>query len=174
MSDSGAGWDDVGLDESSDCNEIYDVVVEKDISYDELSASYTSNEDKENEITICLSNNQPKITIGPKIVGKVDESVINRGKRVQGQRYTKDTVVPLNKSGKNEGKINKECTRVYCSTMRGWLIIDKDAGFKKDCSPKDYDYIANEMVKYEVRESINPKTGNTFYFAVNVSPSSEE
>ena len=171
---SGAGLYDFARDGSSDCNEIYDVLDEKDISYDELNASYTSNEDEENEIPICLSNNQPKVTIGPKIVGKVDESVINRGKRVQGQRYTKDTVVPLNKSGKNEGKINKECTRVYCSPMRCWLIIDKDAGFKKDCSPKDYDYIANEMVKYEVRESINPKTGNTFYFAVNVSPSSEE
>lgn len=45
---------------------------------------------------------------------------------------------------------------------------------KKRSSPKEYDYVENEKVYFELKEQINPKTNKPFSFAINVNPARKE
>ena len=66
-----------------------------------------------------------------------------------------------------KGKINKERTRVHFSSN---YIIDKSHGFMGNNTPIEYEYKENEEVLFELRKTINPKTGLPFSFAQNVRP----
>ena len=66
-----------------------------------------------------------------------------------------------------KGKINKDRTRVYFSSN---YIIDKSHGFMESKTPIEYEYKENEEVLFELRKTINPKTGLPFSFAQNVRP----
>lgn len=72
------------------------------------------------------------------------------------------------------GAINKEKNKVYSYDLSKNIIIDKKNGFKKNCSPKEYDYVDNEKVYFELKEQINPKTNLPFSFAVNINPARKE
>ena len=65
------------------------------------------------------------------------------------------------------GKINKEHTKISFNSK---YIIDRTNGFKENSSPKEYEYKDNEEVLFELRKTINPKTGLSFSFAINVRP----
>lgn len=65
------------------------------------------------------------------------------------------------------GKINKERTKISFSTK---YIVDRTNGFKENSSPQEYDFKDNEEVLFELRKTINPKTGQPFSFAINVRP----
>lgn len=65
------------------------------------------------------------------------------------------------------GRINIEQNKILFS---GNYIIDKNKGFEKNYSPKEYKYIENEEVLFELRNTINPKNGQPFSFAINVRP----
>ena len=44
----------------------------------------------------------------------------------------------------------------------------------ENSSPKEYEYKDNEEVLFELRKTINPKTGLPFSFAINVRPINKE
>lgn len=72
------------------------------------------------------------------------------------------------------GAINKEKSKVYSYDLEKNIIIDKKNGFKKNYSPKEYDYAENEKVHFELKEQINPKTNSPFSFAINIVPLQKE
>ena len=67
------------------------------------------------------------------------------------------------------GKINKERTKISIK-----YIVDRTNGFKENSSPKEYEYKDNEEVLFELRNTINPKTGQPFSFAINIRPINKE
>ena len=96
-------------------------------------------------------------------------------KPLNGNEIDKQTIDEDEKEAKRLlGAINKEKSRVYSSDLSKNIIIDKKSGFKKNCSPKEYDYVENEKVYFELKEQINPNTNSPFYFAINVSPARKE
>ena len=68
------------------------------------------------------------------------------------------------------GKINKERNKVYSDDLGMSVIIERNNGFIKNCSPKEYDYVENEKVYFELMETVNPKTQKPFSFAINIVP----
>ena len=65
------------------------------------------------------------------------------------------------------GKINKERNKILFNSK---YIIDRNKGYEKKYSPKEYEYKDNEEVLFELRKTINPKDGKSFSFAINVRP----
>ena len=75
--------------------------------------------------------------------------------------------IPENKRESLRGRINKDQNKILFTSK---YIIDKNKGFEKKYSPKDYNYKENEEVLFELRKTTNPKTGLPFSFAQNVRP----
>lgn len=67
------------------------------------------------------------------------------------------------------GTINSDKNRVLTSSSCAY-IIDRKNGFSSGYSPDIYTYTTREKVKFELYETINPRTGLPFSFAVNVRP----
>lgn len=94
---------------------------------------------------------------------------------LNGNEIDKQTIDEDEKEAKRLlGAINKEKSRVYSYDLRKNIIIDKKDGFKKRSSPKEYDYVENEKVYFELKEQINPNTNSPFSFAINVNPARKE
>ena len=94
---------------------------------------------------------------------------------LNGNEIDKQTIDEDEKEAKRLlGAINKEKSRVYSYDLSKNIIIDKKDGFKKRCSPKEYDYVENEKVYFELKEQINPNTNSPFSFAINVNPARKE
>jgi hypothetical protein len=67
------------------------------------------------------------------------------------------------------GTINLDKNRILTSSSPAY-IIDREKGFLSGYSPDIYSYSNGEKVKFELYETINPRTGQPFCFAVNVRP----
>ncbi len=67
------------------------------------------------------------------------------------------------------GNINSDKNRVLTSYSPPY-IIDRDNGFLSGYSPNLYPYATGQKVKFELYETVNPKTGLPFSFAINVRP----
>ena len=67
------------------------------------------------------------------------------------------------------GNINSDKNRVLTSSSPPY-IIDRDNGFLSGYSPNLYTYATGQKVKFELYETVNPKTGLPFSFAINVRP----
>lgn len=177
---SGPGLYDFRPDSNEESTEVaLEMQEEKEMSYEELEQSFVPTEDlvedivedEENENNIDR-NRLP----GVNIVGSIQ--IVDDGKRrFRNGKASSETQIVKKSAISNKslvGTINKDRTRVTTNNPRENYIIDKRNGFKENCSPKEYDYFENEEVYFDLRETINPKTGLPFSFAINVRPACEE
>ena len=151
---------------------------EKEISFDELEQSYVPTEDLVEEVEE-VDNNEDTIAggrlPGVNILGSMQIEDDGK-KRFRTEKRTQHLQKerPFASQNTLRGTINRDRSRVYTSNPRENYIIDRTNGFKDNNSPKEYDYSENEEVYFELRETINPKTGLPFSFAINVRPACEE
>ena len=87
------------------------------------------------------------------------------------KNLTKCVRIPKEQRESLRGRINKGLNKISFSSK---YIIDRNNGFDMKYSPKEYKYKENEEVLFELRKTKNPKSGNSFSFAINVKPSSVE
>lgn len=150
-----------------------EIQEEKEISYEELNQSFAPMEDLvdesdvEKQENITIESNMPKI--GIKQVGYIDVSGYSKkDSKIVKSETSKNTSIQQTKE--LHGIINEERKQVYSNILKKNFIIDRKNGFDIDCTPKEYDYAVNEEVLFDLKEVINPKTNNLFYFAINVRP----
>ena len=67
------------------------------------------------------------------------------------------------------GTINSDRNRILTTSSPAY-IIDRVNGFLSGYSPDVYSYTTGEKVKFDLYETVNPRTGLPFSFAVNVRP----
>lgn len=149
-------------------------IDERETSFEELEESYVPVDDlvdEAKEINVVESCNPVTQKATPTVVGHIDLSQF-KSKKINPSKTTKEKkekqLVGL------KGKINEERNRIYVKGSNPPYIIDRTNGFAPNCSPDMYDYIENEEVVFDLRETINPKKNNEpFFFAINVKPASE-
>ena len=83
------------------------------------------------------------------------------------ENLNKCVKIPEEQHESLRGKINKDLNKISFSSK---YIIDRNKGFEKKYTPKEYEYKENEEVLFELRKTTNPKNGNSFSFAINVKP----
>lgn len=144
----------------------------------ELEYYFNNNVFNSRYLIYSLTLNACEITLWFKNYIKSHQNIEENKKMcrpLNGNEIDKQTIDEDEKEAKRLlGAINKEKSRVYSYDLSKNIIIDKKDGFKKRSSPKEYDYVENEKVYFELKEQINPKTNKPFSFAINVNPARKE
>ncbi len=168
---SGPGLYDFRIE--NDPEKVWDNYSEEDITFEDLERSYVPAEDLVEETGPEETDNQLDSAVtkpqnGPKIIGKLDPSILVKTKsktQIPKGGYTSEVDAFSQIKGRR-GKISSSRDKVYDIITKKYLKVDRKDGFAIDCSPKNYDYSDNEEVVFDLRESNRPN----FYFAVNIQP----
>lgn len=183
---SGPGLYDFRPDTDSGLKEVaMEIQEERELSYEELEQSYAPAEDLVDEPVVEIEQSEEshtdsnKTKIGIKQVGFIDVSnftvkdkKVSRKNNNVSSHISKDAILHPTKN--ISGLINFDRTRVSSIASKKYFIIERTEGFMVNCSPKEYDYGENEEVIFDLKETIDPRTGKPFFFAINIRPACEE
>ncbi len=176
---SGPGLYDFRIDSDEQSQSyLMNEIDEKEISFEELYNSYVPTEDliEENKPSTHINSNLQAPANALKIIGKIDVTNYSRF----GKKTLKTTESNINKKNgqfkqkkRLHGRINAQRTKVFYPKTSSSFIIDKGMGFAPNCSPSEYDYIENELVIFDLKETVKPESNEPFFFAINIMPASE-
>lgn len=169
---------------------IYDSYTETDLTPEEMAETIkedyeetenvTPDNNKEQEVHVSRSETTesvktdakttlPSSNIKVKVLGKLDLEEFQTSKSREVKQSYNDSI---GKNGTYIGTIDADRRYVHVGTQR--FQIDNKEGFKRDLSPKEYDYGEDEEVYFEKKKGPNYKTGGIFTYAINVRPKADE
>lgn len=181
---SGPGLYDFRPESADNDDILIDEQDEPEITYEQLQKEYVPIADiddiEKEDTTEVEIDNEVKMPFRLKVLGKIELSEQDKTRAV----LHRDTTITDKVDGNTNtnvkvqsnihGNINSNRNKVFVPSLRRSFIIDRIRGFSQNYSPRDYDYAENEEVIFETKETINPSTGEPFFFAINVKPALEE